>query len=392
LVQNSGWNKKRNRGGILLKKLVVLGLIVLVVAMTSFVGAATEPIKIGANYEITGGVATFGTACANSAKLYFNAVNKKGGVLGRQLELVVSDNKSDAAESASAAKKLIAQDKVVALLGPVTSKNCLSAAPIAQDSKIPMITPTGTNPAVTEVGDYIFRACFIDDFQGTVMANFALKTLKVKTAAIFVDNANDYSKGLAKFFKESFIKGGGKIVSEEAFMAGDKDYRTQLTKIKMKNPAFLYVPAYYQEDGLVAQQARELGINIPMGGGDGWDSPDLVKIAGESALNKIYFSNHYSVDSKNPLSMAYVKEYTATYNMPPDALAALGYDAAIIMVEAIKKAKSVEPAKVRDAMAKLKVAGVCGVVTFDKNRNPVKSAVIIELKNGKQTYNSTVNP
>lgn len=375
-----------------MKKLVVLGLIVLVVAMTSFVGAATEPIKIGANYEITGGVATFGTACANSAKLYFNAVNKKGGVLGRQLELVVSDNKSDAAESASAAKKLIAQDKVVALLGPVTSKNCLSAAPIAQDSKIPMITPTGTNPAVTEVGDYIFRACFIDDFQGTVMANFALKTLKVKTAAIFVDNANDYSKGLAKFFKESFIKGGGKIVSEEAFMAGDKDYRTQLTKIKMKNPAFLYVPAYYQEDGLVAQQARELGINIPMGGGDGWDSPDLVKIAGESALNKIYFSNHYSVDSKNPLSMAYVKEYTATYNMPPDALAALGYDAAIIMVEAIKKAKSVEPAKVRDAMAKLKVAGVCGVVTFDKNRNPVKSAVIIELKNGKQTYNSTVNP
>jgi branched-chain amino acid transport system substrate-binding protein len=374
------------------KKILVLGLIVLVIVMASFVGAATEPIKIGGNYEVTGGVATFGTACVNSTKLYFDAINKKGGILGRQLELVVADNKSDAGEAASAAQKLISQDKVVALVGPVTSKNCLSAGPIAQDAKIVMITPTGTNPAVTQIGNFIFRACFIDDFQGTVMANFALKTLKVKTAAIFVDNANDYSKGLAHFFKESFVKGGGKIVSEEAFMAGDKDYRTQLTKIKMKNPAFLYVPAYYQEDGLVAQQARELGINVPMGGGDGWDSPDLIKIAGAQALNKVYFSNHYSADSKDPLSMAYVKDYTAAYSMKPDALAALGYDAAITVVQAIKKAKSTDSQKIRDAMATLKFKGVSGTITFDKDRNPIKSAVIIELKDGVQTYNSTVNP
>lgn len=375
-----------------MKKVVVLGLIIAIVAMASFVGAASEPIKIGANYEVTGGVATFGTACVNSTKLYFDAINKKGGVLGRQLELVVADNKSDAGESASAAKKLISQDKVVALVGPVTSKNCLSAAPIAQDAKIPMITPTGTNPAVTLVGDYIFRACFIDDFQGTVMANFARKKLKAKTAAIFVDNANDYSKGLAKFFKESFVKSGGQIVIEEAFMAGDKDYRTQLTKIRMKNPDFLYVPAYYQEDGLVAQQARELGINAPIGGGDGWDSPDLIKIAGAKALNKVYFSNHYTPDSTDSFSKAYVKAYSAQYNMVPDALAALGYDAAIITVEAIKKAKSTDGTKIRNAMASLKVKGVSGLITFDANRNPVKPAVVIELKDGVQKYNSTVKP
>lgn len=375
-----------------MKKLLVFGLIATIVAVASLAGAASEPIKIGGNYEVTGGVATFGTACVNSTKLYFDKINKQGGVLGRQLELVVADNKSEASEAASAAKKLISQDKVVALVGPVTSKNCLSAGPIAQDAKIPMITPTGTNPAVTQVGDYIFRACFIDDFQGTVMANFALKKLKIKTAAIFVDNANDYSKGLAKFFKESFTKAGGKIVIEEAFMAGDKDFRTQLTKIKMKNPGLIYVPAYYQEDGLVAQQARELGMNMPIMGGDGWDSPDLVKIAGEKALNNIFFSNHYSKDSKDPLSMAYVAEYKAKYNMDPDALAALGYDAAVIVVEAIKKAKSADPAKIRAAMASLKVKGVSGVVTFDANRNPIKSAVVIELKNGLQTYNSTVNP
>ena len=375
-----------------MKKVFALLLIISVVAVSSLVGAAAEPIKIGANYEVTGGVATFGTSCVNSTKMYFDTVNKSGGVLGRQLELVVADNKSEASEAASAAKKLISQDKVVALLGPVTSKNCLSAGPIAQEAKIPMITPTGTNPAVTQVGNFIFRACFIDDFQGTVMANFALKTLKAKTAAIFVDNANDYSKGLAKFFKENFIKGGGQIVSEEAFMAGDKDYRTQLTKIKMKKPDVIYCPAYYQEDGLVTKQARELGMDMPILGGDGWDSADLVKIAGDKALNNVYFSNHYSADSTDPLTQAYVKEYTAKFGSRPDALAALGYDAAVLMVEAIKKAGSADPGKIRDAMATLKVKGVTGIVTFDANRNPVKSAVVIELKNGVQTYKETVNP
>lgn len=375
-----------------MRKIFTLGLIIAVALVSTLMAAAADPIKIGANYEVTGGVATFGTSCVNSTQLLFDSINKKGGILGRQLELVVADNKSEASESASAATKLIAQDKVVALVGPVTSKNCLSAGPIAQDAKIPMITPTGTNPAVTLVGDYIFRACFIDDFQGTVMANFAIKTLKIKTAAIFVDNANDYSKGLAKFFKESFIKAGGKIVSEEAFMAGDKDFRTQLTKIKMTKPGMIYVPAYYQEDGLITKQARELGMKMAIMGGDGWDSADLVKIAGEKALNKVYFSNHYSADSKDPLSVAYVKEYTAKYGSRPDALAALGYDAALIVVEAIKKAGSTDPTKIRDAMVSLKVKGVSGVVTFDANRNPIKSAVVIELKNGVQTYNSTVNP
>ncbi|MGA2141411.1 MAG: ABC transporter substrate-binding protein [Brevinematales bacterium] len=351
-----------------------------------------QSLKIGGNYEITGSVATFGTSCANAARLFFDKINSSGGLLGKKVELIIADNKSDPSESASAVKMLIAQDKVAALLGPVISRNSLTAAPIAQDAGYIMITPTATNPDVTKTGKYIFRACFIDDFQGTVMANFALKNLRVKTAAVFLDNANDYSKGLAKFFKESFIKGGGKIVSEEAFIAGDKDFRTQLTKIRMKKPDIIYIPAYYQEDGLIAKQARELSIATPILGGDGWDSDELIKIAGAGSLNGIYFSNHYSTESVNPVAVDFIKAYRQRYGSRPDALAALSYDSALILSEAIKAAGSTETEKIREALVKLKVSGVTGRISFDENRNPVKSAVVIELVNGSQVYKTTIEP
>jgi branched-chain amino acid transport system substrate-binding protein len=287
---------------------------------------------------------------------------------------------------------LLAQDKVAALLGPVISRDSLSAAPIAQDAGYIMITPTATNPDVTKTGKYIFRACFIDDFQGTVMANFALKNLKVKTAAIFLDNANDYSKGLAKFFKESFVRSGGTIVSEEAFIAGDKDFRTQLTKMKMKKPDIIYVPAYYQEDGLIAKQARELGIRAPILGGDGWDSDQLVKIAGAGSLNGIYFSNHYSPENASPAALEFIKAYRDRYGTRPDALAALSYDSALILYQAIKLAGSTDTEKIREALVGLKVNGVTGRISFDENRNPVKSAVVLELVNGSQVYKTTIEP
>ncbi len=362
--------------------------------LSSVLHAADGPdtIKIGGNYEITGDVATFGTSCANAALLFFDQVNSSGGLLGKKVELIIADNKSDPAESASSVKKLIAQDRVIALLGPVTSRNSLSAAPIAQDSGHIMITPTATNPDVTKIGKYIFRACFIDDFQGTVMANFAIKSLKVNTASILVDNANDYSKGLAKFFRESFIKGGGTILSEEAFIAGDKDFRTQLTKIRQKKPDIIYVPAYYQEDGLIAKQAREFGIKIPILGGDGWDSEQLVKIAGADNLNDIYFSNHYSPESANPLAIDFIKAYTKRFGSRPDALAALSYDSALILCEAIRKAGSTDTGKMEEALLNLKISGVTGKLSFDENRNPVKSAVVIELKNGSQVYKTTIEP
>ncbi len=351
-----------------------------------------QTLKIGGNYEITGSVATFGTSCANAARLFFDKINASGGLLGKKVELIIADNKSDPSESASAVKMLIAQDKVAALLGPVISRNSLSAAPIAEDAGYIMITPTATNPDVTKTGKYIFRACFIDDFQGTVMANFALKNLGAKTAAIFLDSANDYSMGLAKFFKASFVKGGGKIVSEEAFIAGDKDFRTQLTKMRMKKPDIIYVPAYYQEDGLIAKQARELGIMTPILGGDGWDSDQLVKIAGTGSLNGIYFSNHYSPESANPIALDFIKAYKDRYGSRPDALAALSYDSALILYEAIKLAGSTDTEKIRKALVGLKVNGVTGRISFDENRNPVKSAVVLELVNGSQVYKTTIEP
>jgi branched-chain amino acid transport system substrate-binding protein len=353
---------------------------------------AAGTIKIGAIFPITGPLATFGTSCANGAKMAIEEVNLRGGVLGSKIELLIEDDQYKPEEAANAAKKLIERDKVVALIAEVTSSVTLVVAPIAQQSKIVLLTPTATNPKVTQVGDYIFRACFIDDFQGEVMANFVYKNLKLKTAAILTAVTSDYSKGLAQFFKQKYTALGGKIVAEESYSEGDSDFRAQLTKIKAAKPEFVYVPGYYADVGPILLQARELGITVPFGGGDGWDSPVLLQTAGKAAEG-CFFSNHYSPDSRELVVQTFVKNYQKKYGTTPDALAALAYDAAKLLVDAINRAGSTDSSKIRDALAATKgFRGVTGVITFDANRNPVKSAVIIEIKGGKQVYRATVKP
>ena len=359
--------------------------------------ADAKEIKIGGNFELTGGVATFGQSTSNGAKLAFKEINAAGGLLGKQIVYITADNKSEPSESTNAMTKLINQDKVVAVLGAVASTNTLAAVQVANDNKVPLITPTSTNPKVTfdngKVRDFVFRSCFIDPFQGTVMANFSTKSLNAKTAAIFTDNSSDYSKGLTEVFEQTFTKLGGKVVAKEAFLQKDQDFKATLTKLKAANADVIYIPAYYEEVGRIVKQARELGINTPLLGTDGWDSPKLVEIAGAASLNNGFFSNHYSPEDKDPKVVKFVEAYKKEYNQTPDALAALGYDAAYLLADAIKRAGAADPIKIKDALAATKnLQLVSGVITLDEKHDPVKSAVIIEMKDGKQVFKEKVNP
>ncbi|WPZ17953.1 ABC transporter substrate-binding protein [Geobacillus subterraneus] len=359
-------------------------------------GGGGDVIKIGANLELSGGVASYGQSIAEGVELAFDEINKEG-INGKKLELVKVDNKSEAAEATNGAIKLISQDKVVAIVGSATSTNTLAQVQIANDNKVPVITPSGTNPTITtkdgKVNDFIFRTCFIDPFQGTVAAKFALDDLKVKSAAILIDSASDYSKGLAASFKETFTAGGGKIVAEEAYVAKDTDFRATLTRIKSANPEFLFLPGYYEEVGLIVKQARELGLNVPIMGGDGWDSPKLVEIAGKDALNNTYITNHYSSGDPDPKIQEFVKAFEAKYNKAPDAFNALGYDTAYFLADAIKRAGSADPVKIKDALAQTKdLQLVTGIFTINENHDPIKSAVILEYKDGQQQFKTKVNP
>jgi branched-chain amino acid transport system substrate-binding protein len=315
-----------------------------------------------------------------------------GGV-ATTINYINEDDAGDPAVGASAAHKLIDNDKVIGIIGAVMSKVTLAVAPIAQAAGVPEISPTSTNEAVTLVGDYIFRACFIDPFQGKVMANYAYNTLKVKTAAVLYDNGNDYPKGLAEAFKASFESLGGKIVAYEAFTdeATTIDYKAQLTTIKAAKPEFLYLPNYYGGAALQLKQAREMGLNVPAGGGDGWDSPELVTIGG-AAVEGGVFSNHFSKDDKSPKVQDFVAKYTTKYGAAPDALAALAYDAAGVFLDAFKTAGSIKGSDIRDAMKNTTFSGIGGAYKFDANRNPIKAAVILQIKNGQQTFLMTVNP
>jgi branched-chain amino acid transport system substrate-binding protein len=379
----------------------VLTSVILLAAVLSGCGGDAKPeakdIKIGGNLELTGGVATFGQSTANGIKLAIKEINAAGGVLGKQLTFIVADNKSEPSESTNAMTKLISQDKVVTVLGAVASSNTLAASQVAHDSKVPFISTTSTNPKVTVDGgklrEFAFRACFIDPFQGTVMANFASKSLNAKTAAVYIDNSSDYSKGLAQFFEEAFIKNGGKIISKEAFLQKDQDFKATLTKIKASNPEVIFIPGYYEEVGKIVKQARELGITQPLLGGDGWDSPKLLEIAGAAALENGFFSNHYSPEDKDPRVVKFVEAYKKEYGQVPDAMAALGYDAALMAADAIKRANSTDPVKIKDALAQTKALQVVtGQINLDANHNPIKSAVVIEMKEGKQVFKEKINP
>lgn len=358
-----------------------------------------DTIKVGANLEMTGGSASYGISSKNAIELAFKEINEKGGINGKQLELVVADNKSEAAEATNAMQKLVSQDNVVAVIGPNLSSSVIAASAINNSAKVLDIAPMATNPYVTvdqasgKTKDFNYRTCFIDPFQGTVMAKFATAELGVGNAAILIDNSSDYAKGLAQFFKENFVKEGGAVTAEESYLQKDTDFKATLTKIKATNPDFLYVPGYYQEVGLIVKQARELGMNMPIAGGDGWDSAKMPEIAGTAALNNTYFSSLYSPEDSSDINKNFVAAYEKAYGQKPDVFAALSYDSALLVAEAIKNAGSTEPAKISEAMAKINgFSGVSGSVTFDDKHNPVKSAVILEYKDGAQSLKTKINP
>ena len=345
--------------------------------------ADAKTILLGEYSALTGSQASFGTSTDNAIKMAVAEINAKGGVLGKPVEVRVEDDNSRADQVPSAVLKLINEDNVLAVLGEVASSSSLAAAPICQKAGVPMLSPTSTNPKVTQVGDYIFRACFIDPYVGESLAKFSKDNLKAKTAAIFTDVKSDYSKGLSQYFKDSFVKDGGKVVAEESYQAGDTNFRSQLTNIKGKQPDVIYIPGYYTEVGNIAVQARSLGMEQTLLGSDGWDSPKLFEI-GKSAVNNSYFSNHYSPESKDPKVVKFVADYKAKYKETPDALAAVAYDAAYIMVDAIKRSGGTDRAKLRDALAATKdFEGVTGKISMNKDRNADKKLVIIKIADGK---------
>ena len=345
-------------------------------------GSGGDKVRIGVFMSMTGDTANFGISSTNGIKLAADEVNAAGGINGKQIELLIQDDRSDASEAATIVTKFVTQDQVHAILGEVASSRSIAAAPIAQNAKIPMLTPSSTNPEVTKKGDYIFRSCFIDPVQGAAIAQFGAKTLNAKRGALMVDRKNDYSTGLEKVISEVFTRLGGQIVVTQSYQAGDQDFNAQITSIKGASPDVIFVPGYYGDVALFAKQARDKGITVPLLGGDGWDSPSLYQIGG-AALDGCYFSNHYSPDDADPAVQKFVSDYKARYGTVPDALAATAYDAARIMFDAIKRANSLEGPAIRAALAATQeFPGVTGKVTFNENRDAVKPIVMVKIEPG----------
>ncbi len=354
---------------------------------------SSNEILIGEFESLTGSEATFGQSSHNGLMLAVEEVNSSGGLLGKKVKLITEDNQGKPSETQTVVQKLINRDKVVAIIGEVASSRSKAGAPICQAAKIPMITPASTNPEVTTIGDYIFRVCFIDPFQATVMSKFAINSMKVKKVALLIDQKNAYSTGLADNFKNVFTSMGGEIVEEQKYSAGDKDFKAQLTAIKAKNPEAIFIPGYYTDVNLIAIQAREIGITVPLFGSDGWESEKLTEGKAKDALEGSFFSTHVSSDDPSPKVQDFIKKYKAQYNKEPDAMSFLAYDAGMILFAAIKKAGSTEGDKIRNELAKTKdFPGVTGLITINDQRNAVKPAVVLEIKNGKFVYKETIAP
>ena len=352
---------------------------------------AANAIVVGHVASMTGDTATFGRSADQGMRMAIAEINTAGGVLGKPIELVTEDDRSLTEEARTAAQKLLQRDQVVALLGEVASSRSLAAAPEAQRARVPMISPGSTNPKVTEVGDYIFRACFIDPFQGAVMARFAVDDLHAKRVAILFDFKQDYSVGLADYFRATARKLGAEIVADERYTSGDIEFRAQLTTIRAAKPDAIFVPGYYTELGLIAKQARELDIDVPLLGGDGWDSEKTIEIGGD-AVEGYFFSTHYAADSDSPRVQAFVTEFTKRYGATPDAMAALGYDAARILADALGRAGGSDGPALRDAIAATKdFDGVTGKISMDEQRNARKDAVVLKIEGGKFRYHKTVS-
>ena len=374
----------------ILARTAILGF--LACSLLSGCTKSQNEILVGEYGSLTGGTATFGLSTNKGIKMALDEVNDKGGVKGKKIKLITLDDQGKSDEAAAAVTRLITQNNVVAVIGEVASSLTEAAAPVAQKYKIPLITPSSTNPDITKGRDYVFRVCFIDPFQGFVMAKFAWENLKLKKMAVFRDKANLYSTGLADAFIEAFKKMGGTIVVDLSYQEKDIDYKAQLTQMKAKGPEGIFIPGYYTEVGLIARQAVQLGLKVPLLGGDGWDSTRLHEI-GKEAINGHYYSNHYSTESTDPTVQEFIKKFKARYSEVPDGLAALGYDAAKILVAAMERTTDVTSKNIREELTKTKdFAGVTGKISIDKNRDAVKPAVVVQVENEKRKFVTTVNP
>ncbi len=368
---------------------LLLPVLSLALAATAF---AAEPIKLGEVGPLTGKEAAFGQQAHRGIVMAIDEINAKGGVLGRPLALASEDNQSKPGDSATVAKKLISREKVVALIGTGTSSNCLEIAPIAQAAKVPLVATTATAPEVTEKRSYIFRSCFIDPFQDAVLAKFATQSLKVKRIAVLTSVSSSYSVGLSKVFRERLAALGGEVTLEQKYSEGDKDFRAQLTAIKNANPDAIAVTGFYTEAALICKQARDLGITLPVFGGDGWEAPELIELGGK-AVEGTYYASHYSSGSTAPEVRTFVEKYRALHGETPDSMAPLAYDAVFIIAQAITRAGTTDGPALRDALAATKdFPGVTGRTTIDKDRNAAKSAVIITIKGSKPAYVETIDP
>ena len=352
----------------------------------------TGDIPVGVYAALTGDQASFGNATVQGVKLAAEEINAAGGVLGRKIKLVIEDDQGRPDQAASVVTKLITSDNVIAVIGENSSNNSLAAAPICQSNKVPMISPSSTNPAVTERGDYIFRVCFTDPYQGKALAFFVKNNLKLDSAAILLDKKNDYSVGLAQFFEKEYVALGGRITGTQSYAGGDTEFRPQLTTLKRGNPQVLFIPGFYTEVGQIAIQARDLGYTVPMVGGDGWDSPTVIEIGGKS-IDGSYFSDHYFVGDPRPLVQQFVSKIQQRHGKRPEANAALGYDALKIFAAAATRAGSLDRAAIRDQIAATKeYDGVSGLITMGADRNPIKPVAMIKIENGQMGFAGWVKP
>ena len=371
---------------------VVLTAVLMLLMITCGSSTNQNEILIGEYSSLTGTTATFGQSTHRGLMMAVQETNDSGGVLGKKIKLITEDDQSRPEEAATAVTKLISRDKVVAVIGEVSSSRSLAAAPICQANQIPMVSNASTNPEVTRKGDYIFRVCYIDPFQGEVLAKFVFNSLKLKRVAVLKDIKNDYSIGLAQFFEENFGALGGEVVAVQAYSEGDADFKAQLTALKGSEPEAVIVPGYYTEAALIVKQARELNMNMPIIGGDGWDSGKLVEIGG-AAMENTYFSTAYTADDPDPVVQNFADKYKSLYKDIPDAFAALGYDAGMILFDAIRRAGGIDGAGIRDALVATRdFRGVTGLITIDEDRNARKPIVIITVVNGKLTYKETIQP
>lgn len=358
----------------------------------------SDTIKVGLNYELSGNNASYGTDLATGVEMALNEINENGGLLGKEIEIIKMDNKSDSTEAANVATRLITREDVVTILGPATSGNTKGAIPVASQHKIPLVSASATADDVTvdsngNVREFIFKTCFSDSFQGVTIANFVHGELGLKNVAILTENTSDYSKGITENFKKTFTELGGNVVIEEAYQSKETDFKAVLTNIKAANPEALIVPGYYEEVGLIIKQARELGLDVPVLGGDGYDSPKIVELAGSEALNDVYFTNHYSPMDDAPEVVGFREKFKEKHNMEPNAFHALGYDLGYFFADAVERAGEADPAKIRDAMENtVDFKGITGTLSIDENHNPVKAVTILKLVDGQPTFLMKLEP